>query len=264
MPNSIRSNRSSPTLRKLWPKFLFLLCLSLPSVLLARPRNPFPSTPDEVWQNDLDIDQRISVLASSVTTSIALATSSIASSSGDNLGSHVATKTITANFGISASTITVGTVTASALIAASTYTWRGFGILPILQTKLFTTTVSSNTTGTTFVDSTLAVAIAPKTSSSTIFVLISGTAQQGNGADGYITIARNGSNLAGSGGFVGMVSNNNYQVCVPFFDNPGTTSTLTYSAQIRSGGGGIQTFFPDSTASADHTATILLVELGNN
>lgn len=36
-------------------KKLLFLCLFIPSLVAADPRFPFPKTPDEVWQNDLDL-----------------------------------------------------------------------------------------------------------------------------------------------------------------------------------------------------------------
>lgn len=36
-------------------KLLALLMLALPVMAQARPRFPFPKTPDEIWQNDLDL-----------------------------------------------------------------------------------------------------------------------------------------------------------------------------------------------------------------
>lgn len=45
---------------------LILMCL-LPAVVMAKPRNPLPATPDQVWQNDLDLEQDIANISTGTT-----------------------------------------------------------------------------------------------------------------------------------------------------------------------------------------------------
>lgn len=149
-------------------------------------------------------------------------------------------------------------------LAVTTQTWNGFGVMPILQYSNFNTSTSSNTTGTTFVDSTVKTTINRKDTDSIFLIIVSGTFTQGVGADGYITIARNGSNLGGTYGKQAIISNNTDAVALHIIDSFSGSSgdSIVYSAQIRSGSGGIQAIFPTNAGSGTPEATISVIEMG--
>lgn len=105
---------------------LFFLVLLWPLSLSARPRFPFPSTPDEVWQNDLDLESKIGTAISSFTTSINNISGT--AGAGDNLGSHVATTTIKMLEGTVSLPALTSTVTAS---VNSGFYWTGADALAI-------------------------------------------------------------------------------------------------------------------------------------
>ncbi len=72
--------------------FATILILSMPALsFAAQPRFPNPTTPEQIWQNDLDLYDETQG-------------SGGGTGGADNLGSHIATKTVTMSFGFSAST----------------------------------------------------------------------------------------------------------------------------------------------------------------
>lgn len=136
-------------------------------------------------------------------------------------------------------------------------------VFPILQILKFTTTTVFATTSSTFTNTNLTGAITPKFNTSKILVIGAGDLTQDAGDDGCATLARGGTNLAPTGdGFHASRQNNNYYVNMMFYDSPATTSSTTYSVQIRSNAGGSNARFPSATGSGNiGTAVLILVEI---
>jgi hypothetical protein len=146
--------------------------------------------------------------------------------------------------------------------AVSTATWLGFGLLPILQIQSYTTATSSSVTNATFTNTHLSGSFTPKLSTSKILIWVSGDFTQQSGASvGYATIARDGTNLAGSGGFTLTVAGNNFSASMLAYDSPATTSAITYSVQIRTNSGGTAIFPITDGGSFTSTATMLIAEI---
>lgn len=153
----------------------------------------------------------------------------------------VATDTLTIVADSIGSTQIADSVTIST-IAVSTITWKGWGMLPILQIQSFEIATASSTTSTSFVNTNITVNITPKLSTSKILVMVHGEASVGNSAgnDGLYTVGRNGSNIAPSGGAYKIIQAGGPQIdSVDFiaYDSPATTSQVTYTVLFRSEGG---------------------------
>lgn len=277
---------------------LFAASIFIPSFLLAGPRFPFPSSPDQVWQNDLDLNRSITTVAADVATvaasssSVNCATVTCAGSvyNGANQllqldgsakipNSNIDTSSITkqgntfngasqlvktdANSAISLSSGTITNLNTTNL-TVTTETWRGFGLLPILQIQSYTTNISSRVTSSNFTNTLLLGSFTPKLITSKIIIFISGDFAQETGVSvGYATVARNGTNLASStGGFTTTVAPNNYSASMVVYDSPATVSAITYSVQTRTNGGGTAVFPITDGGSNTSTANMVIVEIG--
>lgn len=143
-------------------------------------------------------------------------------------------------------------------VNSSTYTLSSFGILPILQIQQGTIATSSNTNQASFINSLLTVTITPKLSTSKILVVANGPAETGAGSTGYMTLLRGTTNLGNSNGLHTMSASTNHNVTLMYYDSPATTSATTYTAAMRTDGGG-SIFFP--VASGTPTAVIWAIEV---
>lgn len=143
-------------------------------------------------------------------------------------------------------------------VNSATYTWNSFGILPILQIQQGTIATSSNTNQSSFINSLLTVTITPKSSSSKIMVIANGPAETGAGSTGYMTLVRGTTNLGNSNGLHTMSASTNHNVTLMYYDSPSTTSATTYTAAMRTDGGG-SIFFPVSAGTP--TSVIWAIEV---
>jgi len=110
-------------------------------------------------------------------------------------------------------------------------------VLQVVQMKSAT---STSTTSSSFVDTSLTLAITPSSSTSKVLIVSSFTGGNNTSEQGAsFTIERGSTNLGnGTNGF----SNNNdncdgyhhNNVCLTFLDSPNTTSATTYTIQMRS------------------------------
>ena len=166
------------------------------------------------------------------------------------------TVTITANS--IGSTQLADAVSFPTSVNSATYTWNSFGILPILQIQQGTIATSSNTNQASFINSLLTVTITPKSSSSKILVIANGPAETGAGSTGYMTLVRGTTNLGNSNGLHTMSASTNHNVTLMYYDSPATTSATTYTAAMRTDGGG-SIFFPVSAGTS--TAVIWAIEV---
>ena len=93
--------------------------------------------------------------------------------------------------------------------------------------------------------------------------MVSGSLSMGLGDTGAATIDRGGTNLAaGNAGFFTAVSNNNYCISMMAYDAPSTTSSVTYTAKIRTNGAAASIKFPVNVAGpGTGEATMILVEI---
>lgn len=222
-----------------------------------QPRNPFPTTPDQIWQNDLDLSDAISQItqASTATATINCATVTCAGSIYNGPNQLVQTD---GNGAIKLSSGTINNFT----FQNTTLFDSGFQVFPIVQIQNYTTTTSSSITSGTFTNTHLSGSFTPKFSSSKVLIWVNGDFGQTGGATvGYMTIARNGINLAPtSGGFVLTVANN-FSASMLVYDLPSTTSAVTYSVQIRTNGGGTAIFPITDGGAFTSTAEMIVAEI---
>lgn len=143
-------------------------------------------------------------------------------------------------------------------VNSSSYTLSSFGILPIIQIQQGTVATSSNTNQASFINSLLTVTITPKLSTSKILVVANGPAETGAGSTGYMTLLRGSTNLGNSNGLHTMSASTNHNVTLMYYDSPATTSATTYTAAMRTDGGG-SIFFPVSAGTP--TSVICAIEV---
>lgn len=171
-------------------------------------------------------------------------------------------RTVLATISGAATFNSTATFNAATSVANTDLQIAGNQVYPVLQIQQGTTTTAFTTTSTSFVDTGLSVSITPHFNTSKILIVATGTASQGNGASGYLTLSRGSTNLLDANyGGMGMVSNNNYQASLTFYDAPASTSAQTYKVQARTGNGTISTSFPSNSGLlGTPTAVITAVE----
>jgi hypothetical protein len=113
----------------------------------------------------------------------------------------------------------------------------------VLQTLQMTEGTQASSTSTSFVDTSLTLAITPSATSSKILVFASFTGGNNtSGAGGRYTIERGSTDLSGGNGF-----NNNNDNCsgyhhnnvmMSYLDSPSTTSATTYTVQMKADSSG--------------------------
>jgi hypothetical protein len=99
-----------------------------------------------------------------------------------------------------------------------------------------------STTSSSFTNTVLSVSITPTSSTSKIFLLYTGSAGNDGTQESFLTFAKNGTNLLGSGGamriwFAGSSSYHFGGFSMSYLDSPATTSATTYSVQFRTNSG---------------------------
>ena len=126
----------------------------------------------------------------------------------------------------------------------------------VVQVVTGTDSANNTTTSTSFVDTNLAATITPTSASSLIFVIATGGVDNNAaGGNGYLTIDRNGTNLGnGTGGTSYFYNPSRLQIpwSASVLDSPASTSALTYTVQLRSGGGATVEF-PGTSAKKSIT-----------
>lgn len=133
-------------------------------------------------------------------------------------------------------------------------------VLPILQIVIASSNTTATVTTATFSNSGLTLSITPKFSTSKILLYTSGN-MSNTGDEAYLTLARGGTNLAGTTGFAALLANNHQVISVVYYDSPATTSAITYSVQIRQKTAGLNVSYPTADFSATPTATFLAIEI---
>ncbi len=136
-----------------------------------------------------------------------------------------------------------------------------FGQLAYFQTVQATTTSSTSTTSSTFADTSLTASITPSVNTHRVKVTVHGSLATASTATTVeLTIKRGTTNLAGSDGFAIMkiAASATTRCTVPmvFIDSPATTSSTTYTVQIRSSDNATSVTF-----CAGETAVIILEEI---
>jgi hypothetical protein len=161
-----------------------------------------------------------------------------------------------------AKTDSAGYLSNISTIAASTFTWNGYGIMPILRIISFTLNTSSNITTTSF-SRVLPGSITPKSASSKIMVFAQGNLACSGSGVCYASLYRDGTNLASStGGFTTNTAASNNNSAMFFYDSPATTSSIEYSIRTRVNGGGVTASLPGTDGgSFTTTAVLILVEV---
>lgn len=134
-------------------------------------------------------------------------------------------------------------------------------VYPVLQVAQVSTVTKTTTVSTSFADTTLTTSITPKFAGSKIKITATGVMRQGNGASGFATLSRNGTNLMdATNGGVYLASNQVSPITLIWYDAPATTSATTYTLQIRTGNGTIQSFFPDDAATGTAPTAVMILE----
>ena len=75
-------------------------------------------------------------------------------------------------------------------------------------------------------------------------------------SDGYYTIYKDGANLFNAGGFANGASD--LSLTISHLNSPSTTSSVTYTLYIKTGGSGTVYFHPASNG----TSNLILLEIG--
>ncbi len=117
------------------------------------------------------------------------------------------------------------------------------------------------TSSSSFVDTGLNVSITPKFISSKILVIASGNSTMEGGDTHYITLYRDGVNLApNNDGMFHSRQVNNYHCTFQWYDSPSTTLATSYSVRIRTNGAtGFCRWGPDP-GSTNGISTITVIE----
>jgi len=144
-------------------------------------------------------------------------------------------------------------------LRTSTQTWKGFGVLPILQIQQYTTNTSSVIANTSFSLTTLSGSITPKLSTSKILVIANGNVACSGSGVCYATIYRDSTNLSSDGGFETHTAVANNHTTMTYYDSPGTTSAVTYSAQTRVNSGSASATFPGTDGGIYTTTAVLIL-----
>ena len=143
----------------------------------------------------------------------------------------------------------------------------------VLQVVQSTTTSSTNTSSTSYVDTALTASITPSSSTSKIFVLVQSNIWLFTGANGYncyglCNILRGATQIIQVNSMVDCQNTPNGPTgCAPvvinYLDSPATTSSTTYKVQVRSGSTSYsnQVTFNYNAGFGTPTATITLMEI---
>jgi hypothetical protein len=129
-------------------------------------------------------------------------------------------------------------------------------VLQVVQANL-TSVISTNSAS--YVTTGLTASITPKFSTSKILVLVSGNLYVSSSTtSSYATIYRNGANILGTNGFMGINSNGIiYSGSGNYLDSPATTSSTAYAIYFNYVGSGALAYFNISPS----TVSITLMEI---
>jgi len=135
----------------------------------------------------------------------------------DTVAGIAATQTLT-NKSIAATQLT-GTLAAARLPAGS-----------VLQVVSLADPTQRSTTNTSFTASGMLVTITPTSATSKVFVQLDTCCYRNDNGSGYISIFRNGTNLAGSGNQLNMfnIGDKYVPLSISYLDSPASTSAVTY------------------------------------
>lgn len=156
------------------------------------------------------------------------------------------TKVVADSSGITMSnsaTIAMGSAKVTGLANGTAATdAAAYGQLKILQVVSATHSSDFNTTNTAFQQTGLQASITPSSASNKVLVFVSGSlSQDTQNNTAYMSIGRGASNIGPANGFAALFTVSGGNTCVPlhmtFMDSPATTSSTTYHALLRVGGG---------------------------
>ena len=150
----------------------------------------------------------------------------------------------------SASNITSGTLPRAQLPSGSS-----------LQVVSYADPNQRSTANSAFTASGMVVTITPTSATSKIFVKLDTCVYRNGAGSGYLSIFRNGTNLAGAGNQLNMFSIGDAYVplSISFLDSPASTSALTYEVYYaRSSSGNI---YINSTNSGSTVGSITVTEI---
>ncbi len=214
-------------------KWLLAAILFFPTICLAQPRNPNPTTPDEVWQNDRDLQGDIKRKTDFLTEN----------TSGQLL--------IAQGNGITPIWVSTGAASLIPSFLTSNTSGQilfgqGNGITPVWGSWAVYQIVSSSTlrqtatTSNSFQSTLSSIDIIVSSNTSRVLIWASGTlrSSDANGDSCYVTFLRNGSNIGGSTGLAELATNSlDSSLITPlsmvFIDSPATASQVTYNVGIR-------------------------------
>jgi hypothetical protein len=127
-------------------------------------------------------------------------------------------------------TLTLPTTSGTVLTSASSVTRSQLPTGSVLQVISTADSTQRSTSNGSFTASGMSVTITPTSATSKIFVQFSTCIYKNTDNSGYLTIYRNGSNLAGGQNQLNMINVvDRYVPCsMSYLDSPGSTSALTY------------------------------------
>lgn len=141
----------------------------------------------------------------------------------------------------------------------------GGGIIQIVQA---TSTSQFTTTSTTFVDVTgLSASITPRSTNSKILIIANISYSTASSSfNTFLQLAKGGSALSGANGATGFAGGRNDGVIGPwgaisFIDSPATTSSTTYSVQVRTDGATAVVNRRGQDTSSTFASQIILMEV---
>ena len=142
---------------------------------------------------------------------------------------------------VNTSYITDGAVTAAKMAASGAWAPAG----TVIQVVSVNGVANTITASTSFIDTDLVVTITPTSSASKIYVVATGGFDNNSsGGQGYATIDRNGTDLGNTTQGFTYVYSSASRMLVPwaasFLDSPATTSSVTYTVQVRANAGTIE------------------------
>ena len=139
----------------------------------------------------------------------------------------------------------------------------------VLQVVQVTNAVAVSTTSTSYVNTNLTASITPKFATSKILVNITSCYDLSNSGESFgVQLVRNGSSIyvpqGGDAGPLYGYANGTGEIIGPiafsYIDSPATTSSTTYTMQVRKRNGASTVVIPTSQGSAG-TQVIILMEI---
>ena len=157
------------------------------------------------------------------------------------------------SLGITDGTIVNADINASAAIAGTKLSGAG----KVLQVVTATDTTNRTSSSSSYVTASnnLSVSITPSSASNKIFIIATTVSYLDEPTEGFFTIFRGATNLAGANGMAALyhaatAKQLTAPITMSYLDSPNTTSATTYQVYFKaSGGGTVYLVYPSGTSS---------------